>query len=50
MITATTIANKYAQEHQKPVTKNCGMNLNGLNHGNDKIQLDDEYGRYLLSL
>lgn len=26
------------------------MNLNGINHGNDKIQLDDEYGRYLLSL
>ena len=26
------------------------MNLNGINHSNGKIQLDDEYGRYLLSL
>ena len=26
------------------------MNLNGINHGNDKIRLDDEYGRYLRSL
>ena len=46
----TTIANKYAESRQKPVVHNGKMNLNGINHGNDKIQLDDEYGRYLLSL
>ena len=46
----TTIANKYAEKHNKPVTKRGKMNLNGINHSNDKIQLDDEYGRYLLSL
>ena len=46
----TTIANKYAEKHNKPVTKRGKMNLNGINHGNDKIRLDYEYGRYLLSL
>ena len=47
---ATTIANKYTESRQKPVVHNGNTNLNGINHGNDKIQLDDEYGRYLLSL
>lgn len=45
----TTFANKYAEKHNKPVTKRGKMNLNGINHSNDKFQLDDEYGRYLLS-
>lgn len=47
---ATTIANKYAESRQKPVVHNGNMNLKGINRGNDKIQLDAEYGRYLLSL
>lgn len=46
----TTIANKYAEKHNKPVTKRGKMNLNGIKHSNDKIRLNDEYGRYLLSL
>ena len=45
----TQIANEYADSFDKPVTNKGGKTLGGLNFGCDKIQLDDEYGRYLLN-
>lgn len=45
----TQIANDYAEKYNKPVTHNGNKRLGALNFGWDKIWLDDEYGRYLLS-
>lgn len=45
----TQIANDYAEKYDKPVTHNGNNHLGALNFGWDKIWLDDEYGRYLLS-
>ena len=44
------IAREYAEIYKLPVTQRGGYNLNGLMLGNDKIQLTDEFGRYLLVL
>lgn len=46
----TRIAKDYAETYGKPVTNAGGMNLNGLMQGNDKIQLKDAFGRYLLAM
>ena len=45
----TQIANSYAEKYGRPVTNNGGKTLGALNFGCDRIQLDDEYGRYLLN-
>ena len=47
---ATDIARLYAEKYNKPVTQRGGYNLNGLRRGNDKIQLTDEFGRYLFDI
>lgn len=47
---ATDIARGYAEKYNKPVTQRGGYNLNGLRRGNDKIQLTDEFGRYLFGI
>ncbi len=47
---ATDIARRYAEKYDKPVTQRGGYNLNGLRRGNDKIQLTDEFGRYLFDI
>lgn len=47
---ATDIARRYAEKYNKPVTQRGGYNLNGLRRGNDKIQLTDEFGRYLFGI
>ena len=47
---ATDIARGYAEKYNKPVTQRGGYNLNGLMLGNDKIQLTDEFGRYLFGI
>lgn len=44
------IAREYAERYKLPVTQRGGYNLNGLMLGNDKIQLTDEFGRYLFVL
>lgn len=46
----TDIARLYAEKNDKPVTQRGGFDLNGLRRGNDKIQLTDEFGRYLLGI
>ncbi len=43
----TDIVRKYVESFDLPVTKNGKKNLNGLRYGSDKIQLTDEFGRYL---
>ncbi len=43
----TDIVRKYVEASDQPVTENGGKNLNGLRYGSDKIQLTDEFGRYL---
>ena len=44
------IAREYAERYKLPVTQRGGYNMNGLMLGNDKIQLTDEFGRYLFVL
>ena len=44
------IAREYAEIYKLPVTQRGGYNLNGLMLGNDKIQLTDEFGRYLFGI
>ena len=46
----TDVARDYAEKYKLPVTQRGGYNLNGLMLGNDKIQLTDEFGRYLFVL
>lgn len=46
----TDIARLYAEKYDKPVTQRGGYNLNGLMQGNDKIQLTDEFGKYLFDI
>lgn len=46
----TSIANHYAETHNKRVSHTGAMNLNALNFGWDRAQLDSEYGRYPLNM
>ena len=46
----TDFARQYAEKYDKPVTQHGGYNLNGLMQGNDKIQLTDEFGKYLFDI
>lgn len=46
----TDMARQYAEKYNKPVTQRGGYNLNGLRRGNDKIQLTNEFGRYLFGI
>ena len=43
----TGVANEYAEEFDKPISHTGRKNLNALNIGWDRVQLDEEYGRYL---
>ena len=44
----TGVAKEYAEEFDKPISHTGRKNLNALNIGWDRVQLDEEYGRYLL--
>lgn len=44
----TGVANEYAEKFDKPISHTGRKNLNALNIGWDRVQLDEEYGRYLL--
>ena len=44
----TGIANEYVEKFNKAISHTGRKNLNALNIGWDRVQLDDEYGKYLL--
>lgn len=44
----TGVAREYVEQFDKPISHTGRKNLNALNIGWDRVQLDDEYGRYLL--
>lgn len=44
----TGVANEYVEKFNKAISHTGRKNLNALNIGWDRVQLDDEYGKYLL--
>lgn len=44
----TGVAREYVEEFNKAISHTGRKNLNAINIGWDRVQLDDEYGRYLL--